>query len=488
MTMTANSHRLGFEPLEDRLLLATCHVTRLGDFGMGKAFRGDFRYCINKVNVEPGPDIIDFNVTGTINLTRALPDLSTDIDIQGPGADLLTVRRNTIELYRIFTVPSTATVQLSGLTISNGEIFSGGDEFGGGIYNAGVLTIRGCTVTGNDVLAFDFAYGGGIYNAGELTVTDSTIESNTVQASASYGGGIANIGTAWISSSTVRDNHVSLNPGESGYGGGLSNTGALSVINSTIDSNQSFQGVGGGIFINDGSTTIRHTTIAGNFSSERGGGIYVASNAVHMEHTIVALNVTNEPGDYSADIWGELSTSLHNLVGVSSGGSGYSSTDILDVDPVLGELEDNGGPTRTRALLPGSPAVNAGDANNAPEWDQRGVNFPRVAGGAIDIGAFEAGNHEMPASMGLLTPWRSDERQRFVNTGDATVETEPTYWDAFPERRRLVSAHGFTEGEHTNVQKQPFDGRRSDSQPSAALICDPLAAMAERAPSLRIIL
>ncbi len=76
------SSRPRLEPLEDRQLLSTCHVTRLTDQGIGKGFRGDLRYCVNKVNAEPGPDAIDFIVTGTINLTARLPDLSSEIDIQ----------------------------------------------------------------------------------------------------------------------------------------------------------------------------------------------------------------------------------------------------------------------------------------------------------------------------------------------------------------------------------------------------------------------
>src|SRR5262245_4258951 len=102
--------------LECRNLLSTCHVTRLTDQGIGNGFRGDLRYCINKVNSEPGPDVIDFTVKGTINLTSALPNLSTEIDIQGPGAGVLTVRRDSGGNYRIFTVRPGANVQISSVT------------------------------------------------------------------------------------------------------------------------------------------------------------------------------------------------------------------------------------------------------------------------------------------------------------------------------------------------------------------------------------
>ncbi len=81
-----------FDTLEDRTLLSTCHVTRFGDAGVGKGFRGDLRYCINKVNTEPGPDVIDFTISGNnINLNSSLPELTGDVDIQGPGYEALWV-------------------------------------------------------------------------------------------------------------------------------------------------------------------------------------------------------------------------------------------------------------------------------------------------------------------------------------------------------------------------------------------------------------
>src|SRR5438552_4806873 len=86
-------------------------------------------------------------------------------------------------------------------------------------------------------------------------------------------------------------------------------------------------------------------------------------------------------------------TSLdHNLIGNSGDASGFLASDLLDVDPQLGPLQNNGGPTQTMALLAGSAAVNAGDNSSAPAYDQRGAGFPRIVGGTIDIGAFESDN------------------------------------------------------------------------------------------------
>jgi hypothetical protein len=106
-----------------------------------------------------------------------------------------------------------------------------------------------------------------------------------------------------------------------------------------------------------------------------------------LKNTVAA----NNSADFYPDFYVAITSSQYNLIGNSTGGTGYSSTDILNVDPLLGTLQDNGGPTQTMALLPGSPAIDAGDPNPAdpPEWDQRGPGFPRIVNGRIDIGAFE---------------------------------------------------------------------------------------------------
>jgi hypothetical protein len=164
---------------------------------------------------------------------------------------------------------------------------------------------------------------------------------------------------------------------------------------------------GGGIY-SAGTLTISHSTVSDNYcqyvsggvANDRGGGIWL-SGVVHMSHTIVANNHALSGG---RDLYGALATSGYNLIGKSAGGSGYVPSDLLDVDPDLGPLQDNGGPTQTMALLPGSPAIDAGDPNPAdpPEWDQRGPGFPRIVNGRIDIGAFEVQATGAPSSNNLL--------------------------------------------------------------------------------------
>src|SRR5438132_2896934 len=111
-------YRLQLEALEDRLLPSVFTVDRLTDAGQGSGLAGDLRYCLTQAT--SGQDTIAFSVTGTINLTKALPELSKSVSIGGPRPDLLTVRRDTGGSYRIFTVDSTATVAITGLTIANG--------------------------------------------------------------------------------------------------------------------------------------------------------------------------------------------------------------------------------------------------------------------------------------------------------------------------------------------------------------------------------
>jgi hypothetical protein len=185
------------------------------------------------------------------------------------------------------------------------------------------------------------------------------------------------------------------------------NIGYLDVINSTVSSNtagvagSSEYSLGGGIF-STGALRVSHSTISGNHGNcgcgSAWGGVYNQfGSPFEMDHTIIAENVPD-------DLNGELSSSAFNLIGNSSGGSGYGPTDLLDVNPLLGPLANNGGPTFTMALLPGSPAIDAGDPNPAdpPEWDQRGPGFPRIVNGRIDIGAFEVQATGAPSPVSPL--------------------------------------------------------------------------------------
>ena len=143
-TRLPRSYRPRVEPLESRTLLSVCTVDRLTDNnptggGEGGHGMGDLRWCVVESLFEA--DTIDFAVTGTINLAAALPTLTRNVSIDGPGADLLTVERYAGGNYRIFTVGAGVTVSISGLAIATGNVSDG--TGGGGILNSGNLTVTG---------------------------------------------------------------------------------------------------------------------------------------------------------------------------------------------------------------------------------------------------------------------------------------------------------------------------------------------------------
>jgi hypothetical protein len=288
-----------------------------------------------------------------------------------------------------------------------GSTFSGNSAMsGGGIENGGTLaTVSGSTFDGNSASA-----GGGIVNGGPLTVTGSSFSNN----SAGQGGGIlnSNLGTLTLTGCTVNGNSAT---GSAAYGGGIYNQGTLTVTDCTLSANSASGagGRGGGIAnyrpsVGTPMLTLIGSTLSGNSASVDGGAIYNSSGGpTQTRNTILAGNT----GAAGPDLFGSLGSLGHNLIGNTQGGSGFIVSDLLNVDPMLGPLQDSGGPTQTMALLVGSPAIDAGDNTDAPATDQRG--FPRIVGDAIDIGAVEvqpAGQtthlgFQAPASIPVGTPF-----------------------------------------------------------------------------------
>jgi len=282
------------------------------------------------------------------------------------------------------------------MTVTN-STFSGNSATGGsggGIYNGGFLPGGGASLTvTNSTFADNSATGGtggGIYNlSGTMTVTNSTLARNST--SGFDGGGIYNYnGTLTVTNSTLSSNSAS------GNGGGISNgaatisiynhNGTLTVTNSTLSGN-SAGGSGGGID-NFGMLTVTNSTLSSNSATTDGGGIFNNSGStLNLTNTIVASN-TNPS---SPDISGTITTNDHNLIGGT---------------PLLAALGNYGGPTQTVALLPGSPAIDAGDdtacASTGPAGvnnkDQRGVTRP--VGAHCDIGAFESQGFTLTKTSG----------------------------------------------------------------------------------------
>jgi hypothetical protein len=275
------------------------------------------------------------------------------------------------------------TLMVSDSTLTANVAGSGAGIFS--VFPAATATIEHSLLSDNQaVVAGEQNDGGAIENeGGRLTVTDSTLSGNA--AASSSGGAIdTETGPAEIRDSTLSGNSAS-------YGGGMfAGGGTIVVSNSTVSGNSAAM-QGGGIEDLAYGLTITNSTLSGNSAAVTSGGIDNYSGwPLPIRDTIVAGNTASS----SPDVQGALTSQGHNLIGDGTGGLGYSSTDLVGtsanpIDPRLGPLADNGGPTRTMALLPGSPAIGAGDPTDAPEFDQRGPGYPRVINGLIDIGSFE---------------------------------------------------------------------------------------------------
>jgi hypothetical protein len=310
----------------------------------------------------------------------------------------------------VFTISAaTANVTLSNLTIRNGS----GGTAGGGVINDGALTINSSSISGNGGGA-----GGGISNSGALRIHNSTISSN----GAASGGGIGNSGTLTISDSTINGNG-------SYNGGGIINRGTLRINRCTLSGNTvgricsqfwCLGGYGGAIANLGGQMTINNSTLSGNLAASSGGGI---SNEVFLGVVgRLAINnstVSGNGGGHGGGIYNTAKVTLQNSIVANSpsGGNCYgimtsngynlssdgtctftNTGDLNNTDPILGTLQNNGGPTLTMALSSGSPAIDAGNPSGCTDGqghllktDQRGKPRPDPEdAGGCDIGAYES--------------------------------------------------------------------------------------------------
>jgi hypothetical protein len=340
------------------------------------------------VNIAAGT----FTEPDTINIDKLLT-------LTGAGASNTTVSAN--DAFRVFNITA-GDVMLDGFTIANGNA---GDGNGGGInyIGTGTLNVTNSIIRNNRVTPLvNPNYGGGIYNAvGTVNVTNSTISSNT----AFLGGGIYNaVGTVNVTNSTISSN-TATGEGAAGIGGGggiRSQLGTLNVRNSTISGNRT-NFFGGGIATNENANII-NSTIANNIADAdadgvgNGGGVFRSGNGrVRVRNTIIAGNTDGSPatGIDHPDVSGTFTDLGNNLIGKSNGSRGFTvSTSVgtiaNPIDPQLGSLQNNGGFTQTHALLPGSPALDAGVRVAGVTADQRGVSRTGIADRVPDIGAYEA--------------------------------------------------------------------------------------------------
>ncbi|HZO29184.1 MAG TPA: choice-of-anchor Q domain-containing protein [Chloroflexota bacterium] len=313
-------------------------------------------------------------------------DITDDLTLGGVNAKDVVVDANGIS--RAFDVhvgsgkdASGLDVSISALTIREGKVIQG---VGGGIRNVGALRLAGVVVTENG------AYnGGGIANSGDLKIDRSTIHKNVAEGA---GGGIANWGPLDVNASTLSSNQATGSQ-YSDHGGALFNgvSGSALLTNVTISGNAAE--VGGGISTIT-NVTLRNVTFGGNAASggaggQAGGGIHIGNpGIVSVKHTIFA----DSPSGGNCDGFAVTSNGYNVDDGMTCGLAGPG--DLNNTDPALGPLKDNGGPTHTQALSPGSKAIDAGTSAGCPATDQRGVARPLdgdgSGGAACDIGAYEA--------------------------------------------------------------------------------------------------
>lgn len=306
---------------------ATFQVTNTNDSGSGS-----FRQAVADANLAPGADTIAFAVAGTITLAGG-PIVVTGgtLEIDGPGRGLLTISGNRTSAL-LAASPGT-TLHLNGLTLADGSAGGGG---GGAVNNFG-----GTVVIADTAFLRNSAFAGGAienHDGGTMTITGSTFSGN----SALPGGAISNLRST------------------------------LTITNSTFVGNSAV--VGGAIYnLNIATVQVTNSTFSGNTASGQGAALdSMGGTSIAVQNSIFAGN----------GCVGAIQDGGGNLDWPESGCPGLTG------DPRLGALADNGGPTLTMALGPGSAAIDAAASAGCPTTDQRGVSRPFGAG--CDIGAYEA--------------------------------------------------------------------------------------------------
>ncbi|MBA4107444.1 MAG: hypothetical protein C0485_17040 [Pirellula sp.] len=504
------------ERLEDRRLLAVVTVDTefdLVDFNDDKT---SLREAIFATNTVPGADEIrfDFGHDGptTILLTQGELAITDAVSVIGPGASLLTIDGQLGS--RLFNVGATAgDVAFRGLTLTRGQ--TTGDNIsladvinqthsGGAIrsFSSGLLTLDQVDVVSNGTTGV-YASGGALFVTGPLAMTLSKVRGNIASGANSEGGGVAVIGATSITATTFSGNRAARGGGVSAsgeltidsstlsgnravggavaLGGAVYALGSLHVVNSTISTNaaQAIAAAQGAGLWTNGAATIAHSTIIANTASTTslagvgsGGGLYgdqAAGETLTISHTIIAGNLTTEENGEIRLGTGE--TELrYSLIADNDGTSLYEAPigwadangNLIGgpfygyIEPLLDGLEDNGGPTRTHALLPGSPAVFAGDrtlvpgVGSTPAFDQRGESHSRRVGTRMAIGAVESGitpiivDSLADESDGNFGPGELTLREALElangRLGIDAVEFAPTLFAAGP--RTILLTHG----------------------------------------------
>ena len=360
-----------------RLNVPQLTVTSLDDSGVGS-----LRWALDSA-CDGGVLLFDPALAGgTIALSSGSLVTGKQVTIDAVDAAPVTVSGGGTD--RVLIVDPGADVTVRHLAISDGY----GWQVGGGILNNGALTLDHVTVS-NNLMATDagdfWQGGGGIYSGdgASLTLVDSTVTGNTADWS---GGGVY----SFVNSSTTILRSTISNNVSNDVGGGLRLLSNAEITNSTISGNQSTGWYGGAFFLTEGVVDLVNSTVADNVSpSWAPAAIFVgtfgsAGATLNLGNSIVANNAT----EGCVLLYGGAGAIAINSSGSNVFSDGTCSPiagDQIVGDAGLGALFDNGGPTETHALLPGSPAIDAADNALCPATDQRSV----ARDATCDVGAFE---------------------------------------------------------------------------------------------------
>ncbi|MCA9053923.1 MAG: hypothetical protein KDA75_08805, partial [Planctomycetaceae bacterium] len=411
--------RVDMGAVESRDLTGRFVVDSAADVVDGNITNGhrSLREVVDLANRTFGVDTVTFApaLDGTaLLLTSGQIDILEGIDFVGNGTanTIIDAQQNS----RIFAIAGFRNnVTLDSLTLQNGRTTAGLDK-GGAVVVGGLSTLHATRsrITGSSTAGTN-AEGGAIAAVyGNVVLVDSTLSGNWTSGLSGEGGAVfSRYGTITVRGSTL---HANFTTGESSEGGAIAAfNGNVTIVNSTLSGNRVEGGDtfgGGGLFADAGDVVVVNSTITGN-SAPRAGGLEIYPNdngeSLTVYNSIIAGNLAATNPDFTAPANpGANLTVRFSLIGNNSGtmlaedqsgssgnfiGGGTAGTAI---NPLLAPLADNGGPTQTHALLPGSLALNTGNNALAVDHimspltsDQRGAPFHRIFGSAVDIGAFE---------------------------------------------------------------------------------------------------
>lgn len=380
---------------------ATYTVTKIADTSDGTCDSDcSLREAVLAANATIDNDTIEFSTlfssTQTITLSGSEIVMAANgsLTVNGPGANLLTISGNNAS--RILVSSANANISINNLRFTGGTgVGATNTGRGGAIYNVG-----GTMVISNSILTGNSAANGGALNnaastspsvAGNLTVINCSITSNS---STSSGAAMQNFSTSFLN---IRNTTISGNTSSgTGIAGAIQANGTVTVTNTTISGNTAASGTGAGIYFNGTSLNLTNSTIVNNTSLGGGGLHRTGTNPLNIRNTIIANNVG---ASGSPDAFGAVNSQGNNIIGNVTGSSGWITSDLQNVNPVLGSLSANGGLGNTHLPLTGSPAIDAGQncvvdlscaSANPPvavTTDQREVARPQNS--TVDIGAVE---------------------------------------------------------------------------------------------------